>query len=341
MKSERFYFLDGLRGVAAIAVVAFHRRWLLPDVAMTDMLHGYLAVDFFFLLSGFVIAHAYERKLQSGWSFREFVKARLIRTHPLLVIGTALGLVPAILGYEIFHGWLASAVAIVGLPVFGIDHVSPFPLNAPVWSLFWELVINFAFALAIGLLTRRVLLALLMITGPALVLVWFTHGTDVGFAYRDWWLGGVRCAFPFLFGVLLCRLHAAGHLAGLRAPWWLLAGLLVAVLAAPLDKSWRIPVAAVGCLLVFPLVVAAGTQVQLGPRLSRVAKVLGELSYPIYLLHYPIIRILEPTWKASGIPNGFFVPVVVVITCVLGWAVLQLYDKPVRAWLNRRALQTA
>src|SRR6187402_3617673 len=90
---QHFEILDGLRGVAAIAVVTFHfMEWAISDYSKNFIGHGFLAVDFFFCLSGFVIAYAYDdrmKQLKPG----PFLIRRLIRLHPLVVIGSVLGLI--------------------------------------------------------------------------------------------------------------------------------------------------------------------------------------------------------------------------------------------------------
>src|SRR5688572_27186028 len=89
---QHFQILDGLRGIAALAVVIFHfMEWIFPDISNNFIGHGFLAVDFFFCLSGFVIGYAYDdriRKMGTG----AFFKARLIRLHPLVILGSVLGL---------------------------------------------------------------------------------------------------------------------------------------------------------------------------------------------------------------------------------------------------------
>src|ERR1700712_1409072 len=90
MGLRRYHTLDALRGLAAIAVVGFH----ISQVKLEPVLvpYGYLAVDFFFVLSGAVVAHAYEKQLRAGLSWQAFFVKRVIRLYPLALLGTALGL---------------------------------------------------------------------------------------------------------------------------------------------------------------------------------------------------------------------------------------------------------
>src|SRR6476619_705398 len=90
---KHFEVLDGLRGVAALTVVIFHfMEWVFSDYSKNFIGHGFLAVDFFFCLSGFVIGYAYDNRIRK-MGVGEFFKSRLIRLHPLVVLGSVLGLV--------------------------------------------------------------------------------------------------------------------------------------------------------------------------------------------------------------------------------------------------------
>src|ERR1700744_3037299 len=89
---QHFEILDGLRGVAALAVVTFHfMEWVYFDYSKNFIGHGFLAVDFFFCLSGFVIGYAYDDRI-GKMGILEFFKSRLIRLHPLVIIGSVIGL---------------------------------------------------------------------------------------------------------------------------------------------------------------------------------------------------------------------------------------------------------
>jgi len=142
MKSH-FLTLDGLRGVAALAVLLFHRRWYVPGGHFFD--HAYLAVDYTFGLSGFVIAHVYEQRLRHGSnSLLDFVFIRAIRLYPLLLLSGAFGgMVWIILGRHEPAIFFATFCAMLGLPTpfpiiigEGASADSPFPINSPTWSLF-------------------------------------------------------------------------------------------------------------------------------------------------------------------------------------------------------------
>src|SRR6201996_3312229 len=89
---QHFEILDGLRGIAALAVVTFHfMEWAYSDYSRNFIGHGFLAVDFFFCLSGFVIGYAYDDRI-AKMGVWEFFKSRIIRLHPLVILGSVLGL---------------------------------------------------------------------------------------------------------------------------------------------------------------------------------------------------------------------------------------------------------
>ena len=152
---QHFAILDGLRGIAALAVVIFHfMEWVFPDYKTNFIGHGFLAVDFFFCLSGFVIGYAYDdrlRKMGAG----EFFKSRLIRLHPLIVLGSVLGLLGFLLdpfassaAYDTGKLLLlfVCSVFLIPLPMMEERFFNNFALNAPSWSLFWEYVANIFYA---------------------------------------------------------------------------------------------------------------------------------------------------------------------------------------------------
>lgn len=149
---QHFEILDGLRGVAAIVVVIFH----FMEIAITDYSenfvgHGYLAVDFFFCLSGFVIAYAYDNRITQMTTW-QFIKLRLIRLQPLVIIGSILGLLTflfdpfsnlyAIYGFGKTALIFLYSVFLIPYPAMAERYTNLFSLNAPAWSLFWEYIAN-------------------------------------------------------------------------------------------------------------------------------------------------------------------------------------------------------
>ncbi|RYF97751.1 MAG: acyltransferase, partial [Chitinophagaceae bacterium] len=175
-----FEILDGLRGIAALGIVVFHFIEMYTPHPDDLIAHAYLAVDFFFCLSGFVVAYAYDDRLpQMG--LVKFFKQRLIRLHPLVVLGTVLGLLGFIFDpfgnqWEAYSGWklallFLASILMVPYPIMAERAFNNFGLNAPAWTLFWEYVANIAYALVLHRLKRIWLLLLTVLAAVVLFYV--------------------------------------------------------------------------------------------------------------------------------------------------------------------------
>lgn len=284
----RFVALDGLRGVAALLVLCLHLdplKGLVP--------HGYLAVDLFFLMSGFVVALAYEDRLRGDWSLVDFLQIRVVRLWPLYLLGTLIGaaVFASVVDGPMMAAGLAlmivAAIVLIPLPL-GAD-VQIFNLNRPAWSLFFEMVANLLYG-AFGARMGVRALAAVSAVGAALVILTFTAaGTGSLGHHGDSLVGGLaRILFAFPFGVILYRLWRAGRWC-LRAPIFLILPVFVGVLAAPDLGALNGVFDAVVVLLVFPPLVALAVNAPVGPRSGRMFAALADLSYPLYILHGPII----------------------------------------------------
>jgi peptidoglycan/LPS O-acetylase OafA/YrhL len=337
--------LDGLRGVAAICVVIFHfSEMVIGDYSKLWIGHGYLAVDFFFCLSGFVIGYAYDDRI-ANMGLAGFFKARLIRLHPLVVLGSVLGLIAFYVnpfgvppGYGPGRMAIVFAASIFMVP-FGAIHGggrSIFGLNAPAWSLFWEYVANLAFALVLYRLRRGALIALTLVAAAALC--WASHRAGNlygGWDTRSFWDGGVRIAFSFPAGLLVYRMGWR-----LRTPlgFVALAILLVLALTMPYAQGAWIREAAV-TIVGFPLLVALGAGAQVPPATDRLCRLSGDLSYPLYMTHYAVIWIwgdYADRHHLGSVALWSAIALGVCIMVALAWAVLKLYDQPVRRYLHAR-----
>jgi peptidoglycan/LPS O-acetylase OafA/YrhL len=334
MTQRHFSTLDGLRGIAALAVVVYHRRdWSGADLVS----HSYLAVDFFFLLSGFVIAYSYERKLLEGMSFQAFVAVRLSRLYPLLIAGTL-----AYASYLLFMSFreglsdstlLQLPLALIALPDVSASTPDPFPLLPVAWSLFFELVANFIYALLLPVLSVRILACLVGASGSILALSISYYGSaEVGMTYPTLWAGLPRVAFPFFLGVLMFRCSA--HLPRWRCHPLLLAGALTYIFAAPID-GWIFD--AVCIALIFPAVLALGISNQPPPALEPWVRLSGDLSYPIYVLHLPVYVWAGFVLSYFKISDPLKLLICVPLILILSWIMLKVYDEPVRRML--RAVQ--
>jgi len=364
---SHYIVLDGLRGVASLMVVIFHTFEAYADGNPIKQIinHGYLAVDFFFLLSGFVIAYAYDDRW-SRMSQWEFYKRRLIRLQPMVVMGSLIG---AALFY--FQGGsmfpLVNATPVskmllvmllgctllplpVSLDIRGWSEMHP--LDGPAWSLFFEYVANIAYAIGLRKLSNRVLAILVLLAGIFLgqVAIFGPRGDLIG----GWSLnpaqlhiGFARLLFPFFAGMLLMRVGKRIHT---RAPFGICTLLLVAGLALPrfggAQHLWVNGIYDLLCVVVlFPIIVAigAGEKRVDGPSI-RIARFFGDLSYPLYITHYPLIYIYTAWVVQEKVPpaRGAIWGVALVIAAVsIAYACLKLYDEPARRWLSRRFLAKA
>ncbi|HWE98699.1 MAG TPA: acyltransferase [Caulobacteraceae bacterium] len=326
--SHRYRVLDGLRGVAAAIVVAYHASYVIGGAPILP--RGYLAVDFFFLISGFVLSAAYEERIREGrlgwWAL---MRLRVERLHPLIVLGVILGLAVAVATRHPARAHVVLA-GLSGLVPFPWGHhdvgIGLYPANPPTWSLFLEYLASMALPLAV----RRSDRMLALVAGLAaigLVVCGVIHGSLEGGGFRaNFYLGPVRLAFSFTAGMLLYRWR--DRVALVPLPGWLLAlGLL------GLSIGWASPGSDLVIVIVaFPIIVALAAA---SPEEGKVWRWAGDVSYPLYIVHYPLV-----TYAAVFAPAGLRGPAAVAAGLAsLGVAelALHLYDAPLRAWLARRA----
>ena len=300
--------LDAMRGIAALGVVWFHLHFIIGyDSA------GPLAVDFFFLLSGFVVASAYDSRLERDLNKISFVQKRLVRMYPLFLAGLLLALVTQ----EVFilkgfsrldqHDTLLSfVVELFWIPSpFNNDAVT-FPLNGPAWSLCFEILVNVLFALFHRHLTDRILLLLAIAAGSVVVAAVAILGSvNFGWSWPTFPLGLVRVMFSFPLGVLLWRYRERIPLSLGRVPPWLLLFGLGAVLVLPETRVSDIMFLLIGA----PLLVAIGFRAN-GSRYAAAFRFLGETSYPLYALHGTTILVLQGLVKRLHL-GGWALPIVV------------------------------
>lgn len=341
--APRFLGLDAMRGVAALAVLAYHIAGLVPGAALLP--HGYLAVDFFFVLSGFVLEHAYGARLSHNGSLVRFMRERLQRLYPLMIAGTLLGIAAYAARQLLHQGNLDlrdAATIIVSLFALPAIWTDPFPVNPPMWSLFWELVINFLFAAFYRHLRGRGALVTVMALGLwALVLALLAgRWVELGTVKAYWWAGLPRAGVLFLLGVLIYRMRTAAMLPFRFRPWTM--GLLLApMLWRPVPSNFDLLVDLVAIFLVYPILILLAAES--GSRWPRLAAASGNLSYPIYAIHMPIILI------AAGVATRLLGadPDPLVASCLAGACVALIiflaaflhtyFDLPVRRYLRRSA----
>ncbi|MCB0488063.1 MAG: acyltransferase [Cyclobacteriaceae bacterium] len=362
---SHYKILDGLRGVAAIVVVAFH---LFEIFAGGDHLkqiinHGYLAVDFFFVLSGFVIGYAYDDRWER-MSLKDFFKRRLIRLHPMIIIGMVVGaigyyfsaspvLFPQISDTPFLTMILVMFIGFTLLPVpptldirgWGEMH----PLNGPAWSLFFEYIANLLYALFIRKWSNTALSVLVILTGAATIHLAVT--SPQGDLIGGWSvepgqlrIGFTRLLYPFFAGLLLSRVAKPGKVKNAFL-WCSL--LIIGVLSFPRvggsDQLWMNGLYdALSVILVFPLIVYLGASGEVrGKFMTGLSRFLGDISYPIYITHYPLIYIFA-SWVVDNnktMAEAWPMALLVLVSAIaIAYGSLKLYDIPVRKWLAKRYL---
>ena len=345
-KSEhRFLFLDGLRGLAALCVAIFHatlsfRLGFLPR-------HSVLAVDFFFCLSGFVIAFAYDRKFASGMGVGDFLVYRVIRLYPIIFVSVLFGgalLIAENLwaGSPITQSALLTLASLFLMPLGLQFGMQAYPPNDPLWSLFFEFVANAVY----GVFGRRVgpLLAwtgLLVLAALLVHVVRVAHGVaEIGFSnLKLFSFGYVRVAFPFLAGVLLFRLGGRRQISPLVCGSAVV-GILLVMLLNDYPLPEKVLYDLVCVLFVIPALVYVGAMVAVSGRLSALCTWGGAMSYPFYLIHGPTIGLVHSVTTKAHLDYPYTSAAIgLTLAAALSHLVLHRYDIPVRAWLTKRHRQ--
>lgn len=349
---ERFVLLDGLRGVAAVFIVQRHAEPMLGDALPSS----YLGVDLFFALSGFVLAHAYGAALASGaMSALSFMKARLLRLYPLYLVALALTVGYYLRMYHADLSVMADEVVTAGelaagtltgllfLPTpFTISFNAALFLVHPAWSLFDELVANFAYALRGVRLQSRHIAVVIAISAIVLVIAALQfERLHAGFRWHEMYAGLARVFFSFSVGVLIYRHRRKTQK---LQPLAALACLAVtaAVLAAPTPKDAKWIFDLIVVLFVWPAVLYAASGILPDRRTAAVSTFLGTASYGLYVLHSPFIdwAVLGwATWTGNSIGDLPYAPVAGVafigLCVILSWWLTVAFDEPLQRRFKR------
>jgi peptidoglycan/LPS O-acetylase OafA/YrhL len=349
MQNHRFHLLDGLRGLAALLVVPRHVPGRFADTI--PHYNSFLAVDFFFCLSGFVIAYSYEKRLRRRMRIRDFIAVRMIRLYPLAIVGNGMAIAYVLLRG---HAWafnphrnlvLSILLNLVVLPnfFFPIRMPSIFPFDIPVWSLFYEMVGNICYAMLVWLkIARNGLIASIVFAAMA-GLAYTVHagGTlDQGNRTATILVALVRIFFSFFAGVLLFRFFQArlSQISGGPAAFTALVvtgGLLaVLMISTPLTHTGGFQFVAVVAL--FPLLVLAGACVRLGQAANRACAFLGTMSYPLYVLHRPLLYPSNFLFGRDAFTRTFGAPIYILCIAILSWAIGTYCDAPLRRILSAK-----
>lgn len=306
----RLYTLDLIRGGAALAVMLYHFRRFVP--------HGYIAVDLFFVLSGFVLYHVYAARLSEEGALQDFAVRRAIRLGPLMAAGAGVGL-------------LINGGSLWTLLLVPTGKVALFPANVSLWSLFYEVIASLAFAaLFRGGRVAWVIVWTLGLVGTAIGIV-DQGSVNLGLHWDTALYGYARVAFSFATGVAIASRPVP------RRTTWLAVPLTAAVLSVTMFPYDSPLFDAIAVFVVFPVGVALAARWEVPA--VKTAAALGGMSYAIYAIQYPLVKL---AWRQDW-------PVVSTIALVIafGWALARFYDAPLRAalyarvdsgrWLPRRA----
>lgn len=375
----RYEILDGLRGVAALLVVAFHLLETYSGGPAGQIInHGYLAVDFFFVLSGFVIGYAYDDRW-GKMSIGTFFKRRLTRLHPMVVAGTLIGAALFFFAGTAFpktieiEGWKFALCLVMGLLMIpcglGLDirgwgETNSF--NGPNWSLTYEYVANILYAFIFRHLPKAVLAVLCAVCAVFtldLTLGWdifglFPNGPQYNviggwsLTTQQIYVGFARLLYPFLCGLLISRIlpsrrsesNPSGSPLHLKGGFWWCALAIAVIFSVPCIGGrqclWDGLYQAVCILILFPLLVLAGAGSKTtDAKSTAVCKWMGEISYPLYITHFPLIYMqlnwvaehpAAPLWQHISVSSGVF-----FVAVILAWGLLKIYDTPVREWLKK------
>ncbi len=360
---SHYQILDGLRGVAAIMVVIFHIFEIFSggNHLVQIINHGYLAVDFFFVLSGFVIGYAYDDRWRK-MTIKDFFKRRLIRLHPMILMGMTVGaicfyysaspiLFPQISSVPLWKMLMVMLIGYTLIPVpTSLDirgWTEMHPLNGPAWTLFFEYIANIAYALILRKISKVVLSILTIIAAAALVHMAVTsaNGDVIGGWSIDATqlrIGFTRLTYPFLAGLLLSRTIKPGHI---KHAFLISSVFIIAILSFPRvggsEHLWMNGLYDSLCIIfLFPMIVYIGASGKISNGyMNSVCRFLGDISYPIYITHYPLIYIFSAWVVNNNVALDEAWPVgllTLVSSILLAYLSLRLYDIPVRKWLTKR-----
>lgn len=343
---ERFAGLDLFRGIAAVLVMLFH---VSDDLGgLFRPASGYLAVDLFFLLSGFVIANAYDSRFERGGWHGKFVLVRLIRLYPLYCLAIAIMTVKFAVQYRIGASPVPSRIVLAELgfgilmlpdPVMAANPAGDiFPVNPPAWSLFFELIANAIFLVAHRWLRGRILIAFVAVAGLGFAATIVSFGSaDVGNHWSTIWFGLPRACFAFFLGVLFRRQQLPmPELGAIGAV--VLSLLLGAILCVPLPVGRALWDAA-AVFVFFPAIVLLGSRITLGGIPARAALWAGAVSYAVYVLHVPFEAMTDAVLRHVRVGSGaspLAGPVFVLAVLVASDLIDRRYDTPLRRWLSRK-----
>jgi peptidoglycan/LPS O-acetylase OafA/YrhL len=369
MNNPRYDILDGLRGVAALMVLLYHvfndaKSFFVWPMPVNEFYHGFLGVDFFFILSGFVMGYAYDLRLEDrSLTVEGFVKRRLIRLHPMVVIGVILGTIAFVIqGCTKWNGTEVGWEAVMWATLLGLflipsptnievrGYTEAFPLNGPHWSLFFEYVGSLLYGLLLHRLPTkwlRVWVSCGIISLAAYALMMENGGVAYGWSSEPMnFLGGaLRMLYAYPMGLLMARMFRQRKPEPLHGHVFLFCSAsLVVLLGLPIVGGKETEtIYQLACLFsFFPGLIWIGARGSVDGWRQQAISFLGRLSYPLYAIHYPFIYLFITWVGRSGHPYESYshpwIPVIITIitSLVVSTLCLLIYDEPLRKWLSRK-----
>lgn len=349
---KRFYFLDGLRGVASLLVVLFHftQHTEFPFARV-----AYFCVDLFFAMSGFILAYTYAERIESGLSLRDFVVRRLVRLYPMFFIGMVIGSVflfieslskkSTLSEVEVLYAFIYNIFYLpylnIGSTYFfnGVIRGEIFPSNGPAWSLFFEISINFIFYYVVGSNIRKIFFIVVASFGLFAIFILLGEGGG-GWGAHNLIIGAIRVCFGFFVGVLCYHIYldnnklswlkqrVAGH-PSLVA--FAVTAVLIVCATYPFGLQRLVFLLLIALL---PIIIFLSSIVSISS-LNRVYSFFGDLSYPLYCIHFPVAHAFNVYINYYKIEINYNIVVIeVIVSIVFAYFLLIFYDSPVRKFVQ-------
>lgn len=337
--------LDGMRGVAAVLVAIHHFDDFFGHDAVPS---GYLAVDLFFVLSGFVIANAYDKRFARGMTAWQFMLIRVVRLFPLYLLGTLLGVASAWTAWIFGQGGLSTAALVVATVTSLFMLPSPtwkemmvlMPINIPGWSLFFEMVANLVYAVVWRHLSIKIVLIIMVASAGGLVLAMAQHGSgNVGPVWSTFFGGFPRVAFSFFAGVVMFMMLRNRDRRATWTAYLMPLALIVLFLVHPGSGPFRYLFDLVCVFVLFPLLVYAGIRSE--PPAAQLFSFLGRISYPIYVLHFPVYLTATRGLGMLGVSPAAWHGIIMLGGLIVGsWALDRWFDQPIRRIIGQRVMRS-
>lgn len=368
MNRPRYDILDGLRGVAALMILLYHvfndaKSFFVWPTPVNEFYHSFLGVDFFFMLSGFVMGYAYDKALEGTLTTGGFIKRRLIRLHPMVVMGVLIGAIAfAIQGFTKWDGTQVTVQALMFATLLGLflipsptsievrGYTEAFPLNGPHWSLFFEYIGSLLYVLLLHKLSTKwlrvwVACSILSIAGYALLI----EGGGIAYGWSSEISslcgGALRMLYAYPMGLLMARVFRERQPKPIKGHMFLLCSLaLIVLLGLPyLGNQDLESIYQLICILsLFPTIVWFGARGIVSGWKQKAVSFFGRLSYPLYAIHYPFVYLYIAWLQKSGYTyTGYTHPwaavtITMVASLLFATLCMLFYDEPLRKWLTRK-----